>query len=139
MIESAVDVRRERVLTGVATRTVAAIVAECDGLGERDIESERSGHRHCDLGDLEGMSETGALMVVGKDEHLGLTGEATERRGVQDAIAIAFETRSEGIGLFVDGPSSGAHRSGGESGEMVLGAFFALLPLGHRGFTGAGP
>ena len=40
VVVPAVDVGRQGVLAGVAARAVAAVVAEGDGLGERDVEAE---------------------------------------------------------------------------------------------------
>ena len=93
---------RQRVLAGVAARAVAAVVAERDRLGERDVEAERPGDRRGHLGDLEGVGEPGALVVVGEHEHLGLAGQAAERGGVQDAVAVAFEAGAARVGLLLD-------------------------------------
>ena len=93
---------RERVFAGVAAGTVAAVVAERDGLGERHVEAERTGDRRGDLGDLERVGEAGALVVVGEHEHLCLAGQAAERAGVQDAVAVAFEAGAPRIGRFLD-------------------------------------
>ena len=80
VVVAAVDVRRQGVLAGVAARPVAAVVAEGDGLGQGDVEPEHAGDGRGDLGDLEGVGEAGALVVVGEHEHLGLAGQAAERR-----------------------------------------------------------
>ena len=53
------------------------------------------------LGDLERVGEPGALVVVGEDEHLGLAGQAAERGGVQDAVAVALEAGAQRIGLLL--------------------------------------
>jgi len=39
VIEATRHVGRESIFAGVAARTVAAVVTECDGLGEREVES----------------------------------------------------------------------------------------------------
>jgi len=78
-------------------------------------------------------------MIVGEDEYLGLSGESAERCGVQDAIPIAFEGGAKGIGLFVDGPTSGADRTRGESSELVVSEVFACLPFDDSCFAGARP
>ena len=98
------DVRRQGVLAGVPAGAVPAVVAEGDGLGEGDVEAERPGHRRGDLGDLEGVGEPGALVVVGEHEHLRLAGQAAERRGVEDAVAVALEARPPRVGLLGPGP-----------------------------------
>ena len=68
----------ELTLTAVATGAVAAVVAEGDGLGEGHIEAGGPGHGGGHLGDLEGVGQPGALVVVGEDEHLGLARQAAE-------------------------------------------------------------
>ena len=102
VVVAAVDVRDEGIFAGVAARTVAAVVAEGDRLGERDVEAERPGDRRGHLGDLERVRQTGALVIVGEHEHLGLAGQPPERAGVQDAVAVALEAGSPRIGLLVD-------------------------------------
>ena len=91
VVEPALDEGVERVLAGVPARTVAAVVAERDRLGERDVEPHGPRDAAGDLGDLEGVREAGALVVLGEDEHLGLAGEPPERARVQDAVAVALE------------------------------------------------
>jgi hypothetical protein len=60
----------------------------------------RLADRARDLGDLERVRQPGPLMVVGEHEDLGLAGEPTERRGVQDAVAVALEAGAERVGLL---------------------------------------
>ena len=76
----------------MTTGAVTTVVSERDGFCEGDIETQcaRDGHGH--LGDFECVSEPRSLVIIGEDEDLGLSGEATERSGVQDAISISFET-----------------------------------------------
>ena len=81
---------------------------------ERDVQPERAGDGHGDLGHLEGMGEAGALVVVGEDEHLGLAGESAERGRVQDAVAVALEARTQRVGLLLDGAVAGAVGAGGQ-------------------------
>ncbi len=123
VVEAAVEVRRQRVLAGVAAGTVPAVVADRHRFDEGHVETQRLGNRTRDLGDLEGMGHPGALMVVGKDEHLGLAGKTPERRVVQDPVAVAFEARPERVGLLVERPVSrtmGPCRVGGERGGLVF-------------------
>jgi hypothetical protein len=98
VVEPAGHVRAERVLAGVAARAVPAVVAERDRLGECDVEAEGLSDRRGHLGDLEGVREPGALVVVGEDEHLRLAGQPAERARVQDAVAIALEAGAPRIG-----------------------------------------
>src|SRR4051812_35282743 len=97
MVVAAVDIRGQGILAGVATRTVPAVVAKGDRLGQRHVEAERSSDAGGNLGDLEGMGQSGALVVVGKHEHLRLAGQPAERTGVQDAIAVALEACAPSI------------------------------------------
>ena len=77
---------------------VPAVVAEGDGLGEGHVEADGPGDGRGHLGHLQGMGEAGALVVVGEHEDLGLAGQASERRGVQDAVTVAFEAGAQRIG-----------------------------------------
>ena len=76
-----------------------------------------------DLGDLEGVGEPGALVVVGEDEHLGLAGQAAERAGVQDAVAVALEAGAPRVGL----PPSTAALAGAVGRGWRRGARRAVL------------
>ena len=105
----------EGVLAGVPARAVAAVVAEGDRLGERDVEPERPGHRRGHLGHLEGVGEPRALVVVGEHEDLRLAGQPAERRGVEDAVAVALEARAPLVGLLGPGPVAGADGPRGAS------------------------
>ena len=106
----------------MAAGAVAAVVAEGDGLGEGDVEAERPGHRRGDLGDLEGVGEPGALVVVGEDEHLGLAGQPAERRGVEDAVAVALEAGAPLVGLLGHGAVAGA------AARVAAGGQHEILP-----------
>ena len=92
MIEAAGQEGVERVLAGVATRPVPAVVAERNRFGERHIEPEGASDARCDLGDFKCVRETRAHVVVGEDEDLRLSREATERARVQYPIAITLKT-----------------------------------------------
>jgi hypothetical protein len=99
-------------------------VAERDRLGERHVEPQSTGDRHRHLGHLEGVGQSGALVVVGEDEHLRLAGQATKGGGVQDAVTVAFETGPLGVGFLGAEPVAGAVRPGGAVGHPgVLGPF----------------
>ena len=71
------------------------------------------------LGHLEGMGQAGALVIGGKDEHLGLAGQAAERGRVQDPVPVALEAGAPRIGLLGTGSKSGAHRPGGAGGQRL--------------------
>jgi hypothetical protein len=118
---------------------MTAVVSEGNGLGERHVEAEWTGDRHRDLGDFEGMGQTSSLMVVGKDEDLGLAGQSTKGRGVQNAVAIAFEAGAVRIGLLVDDSPSGAGRSRRQSRQVSVEEVFSLLTLDGPRFAATGP
>ncbi len=118
VVEAAGHVGVERVLAGMATRAVAAVVAERDRLGERDVQPQRPGDGACDLRHLERMGQPGALMVLGEDEDLGLAGQAAEGGGVEDAVAVALEAGAPLVGLLGARAFAGARGAGGSGREQ---------------------
>ena len=126
MIEALVEEGRQGFLAGVAPRPVAAVVAEGDGFGQGHVEPAGAGDAGGDLGDLERVGEASAEVVGREDEHLCLAGQAPERGGMKDPIAIALETSAKGIGRFGDRPVTGAAGAGREGRER---APFDLLTL----------
>ena len=113
--------RCEGILRRVTTGAVAAVVAERDRLGEGDVEPDRRGDGGGHLGDLERMGEPGALVVFGEDEHLRLAGQPAERGGaVQDAVAVALETRAQGVGRLGHGPIARPTGEGGAGAHRVV-------------------
>ena len=88
----------------MSTWTMTTIVAKRDGLGERDVETKWSSNRGCDLSDFNGMGESSALMVVGKDKDLGFARKSTKCSRMQNAISISFKTSSQRVGFFGDSP-----------------------------------
>jgi hypothetical protein len=73
---------------------MTTIVAKGDGLGESDVETKWPSHRCRDLSDFNGVGQSSALMVVGKDEYLSFACESTKCRRMQNAISISFKTGS---------------------------------------------
>ncbi len=120
MIETAFHERIECLFARVPAWPMSAVVAERDRFGEGHVEPEgtRDAGRH--LGDLERVRESGPHVVVGEDEHLGLSRESAEGARVKDAIAITLKTRPVLIGLLVPGtlPRAEAARRTG-SHELV--------------------
>ena len=87
----------ERTFAGMTERRMAEVVGERAGLGEILFEAQSARQRARDLGDFEGMGEARAVMVaLVVDEHLRLVGEAAERGGMDDAVAIATEIAARG-------------------------------------------
>ena len=140
MVVAAVDVWRQCVFAGVPTWAVTAVVTEGDRLGQGHVEPEGASDRGGDLGNLEGVGQPGALMVVGEDEHLGLAGQAPEGAGVQDAVAIAFEARAPCVGSLVDGTFARARRPEwpARDSDAALDVF-AVLAAQQRSRTAACP
>jgi hypothetical protein len=101
MIEATFEVRRECILAGMASGPVTAIVPDRHRFDERDVEIEGLRDRPRHLCDFEGVGQSGALMVLGKDEYLGLAGQTSKRGIVKDAIAVPFKTGPVGIRLLV--------------------------------------
>jgi hypothetical protein len=91
----------ECLFAGVSAGSVSTVMTKGDGLGEGHVESERPSDAGRDLGDLQRVGETGAHVVVGKNEDLSFAGQASKRAGMQDAIAIALKARAKLIGLFL--------------------------------------
>ena len=110
VIETAVQIGRQRVLAGMATRAVAAVVPDRDRLDQCDVEPQRLGHRAGDLGDLQRVGHPRSLVVLWEHEHLGLPGEPPEGRVVENTVAIAFEAGPVSVGLLIRRSVAGAQR-----------------------------
>jgi hypothetical protein len=76
-------------------------------------------------------------MVLGEDEYLGLAGQATERRRVQDAIAVTLEAGSPLVGLFGPRTFAGTCGARGSRREQRRFEFFALGAATRRDGLGA--
>lgn len=126
VVVAALDERAECVFTGVAAGAMTAVVAERDCLGERHVQAESPCDGGGNLGDFECVREAGALMVVGKHEDLGLACKASKGRGMENAVAVAFEAGSERIGFF--GLAAGA-RTDGTRGMRCKKRVFVVLAL----------
>ena len=84
----------------MTTRAMATVVTECNGFGERNVESECTRYCGCNLGDFECVREASALVVLREHEHLGFASKSAKCGSVQNAIAIAFETCAEWVFFF---------------------------------------
>ena len=60
------------------------------------------------LGHLEGVGQSGALMVRREDEDLRLAGQPAERGRVKDPIPVALEACPPGIGVLRPNPPARA-------------------------------
>ncbi len=94
-------------------RPVPAVVREGDRLDQRQAEVGGPGDAGRDLGDLHGMREPGAEVVVGGgDEHLALAGQSPPLAGVLDAIQVALEAQPERVGFLRAGARPRTERPG---------------------------
>src|SRR5690606_39274760 len=116
----------ERLLAGMATRPVPAVVTDRDRLGESDVEAGRPGNRGGHLVHLEGVREAGALMVLGEHEDLRLAGQPSKRRRVQDAVPVPLEAGPLRIRLLRALAVTGAPGPRGASPQQLV---LTLLPL----------
>lgn len=130
MVEPFLEKGGEGVFTGMPAGTVPTVVAERHRLDQGNVEAECLSDRSRHLGDFEGMGHAVALMVTGKHEHLCLAGEATERRVVENSVAVTFEAGSVRVGSLLDAPITTADTDGRVLGEQHLIALLASV-TGH--------
>ena len=105
----------------MARRPVPAVVAGGRRRGQCDVQPHGAGDAHRNLGDLDGVSQPRAeVIVVGCDEHLALAGQPSERLRVLDAVEVALEARAEPIGLLGLGSVPRAARPGRSGSEHCL-------------------
>ncbi len=130
-------------LARVAERRVAQVVGERHGLDEILVETEHPREAAPDLRGLERVGEAVPVVVaLVVDEDLGLVLEAPERRGVDDAVAVALEGGAvRRLGLRVPSApalaaeeAQGASRSSSRSSRRsrVLRASIRSTPSGSR-------
>ena len=124
MIEAAMVAHQliELALAGMAERRVAEIMGERQGFGQVLVEPERPGDGAGDLGDLDRMGESGAVMIaLVIDEDLGLVLEPAEGGGMDDAVAVALEggaRRASGSGREPAAALAGSGRIGASAAIM---------------------
>ena len=107
----------QRALAGVAERRMAQVVRQRQRLGQVLVERQHAGDGAGDLRHLEGVREAGAVVVaLVEHEHLRLVGQAAERGGVHDAVAVALEGGAHGAGGL------GVEPAGGRLGLGCVGA-----------------
>ena len=84
------------------------VVPQGNGLRQVLVEPERPRDGSSHLGHLEGVDEPRAVVVpLGGQKHLRLVGKPTEALAVEDAVPIALEASTQGVGLLGGGPSQG--------------------------------
>ena len=109
MIEAAIGLQAfvQRVLAGVAERRMAEIMDQRHAFRQILVELHGAGERARDLGDLDRVGQTGAIMVaVVCDEDLRLVFQAAEGRRMDDAVAVALEVAARRACRFGIEPST---------------------------------
>src|SRR5579862_6569484 len=94
MIEAADVAHRlvERILAGMAEGRMADVMGEAQRLCQILVEAKRAGERPADLGDLQTVRQANAdMIVVRRDEHLGLVAQSTKGDRVDNPVAIALK------------------------------------------------
>src|SRR4029453_17873256 len=103
------------------------VVTEGGGGGEGLVEPAGPGDRHRHLADLDGVGQPGAeVVVVGGEVDLALARQAPEGPAVLDAVEVALEAGTGGVGVLRRGPVAGARRPRRHRGE---GRVLPGLPL----------
>jgi hypothetical protein len=91
----------ERSLAGMTKGRMAEIVCEGDSLRKILVESEGASHCPANRGHLNGMSETGPIMIARAiEKNLGLPIQTTEGGPVNDTVAIPLIAGAEGMFRF---------------------------------------
>ena len=71
---------------------MSEVMSECDSLCQILVEVQRSGDRPCNLGNLEGMCQSGTEVVtLRRQKHLCLMHQPAKCLGMNDAVAIALK------------------------------------------------
>ena len=122
----------ERPLSSVAERRVAKIVPHTDRFDKILIQTQGTANRPRDLGDLEGMSQSSAVVIAARaNKYLSLVDQSAEALGVNDAIAIALELRAHCARFLCTLPlrAGTSHRTPGE--DVVLYLFQLFTDCAH--------
>jgi hypothetical protein len=117
---------------------MTTVVPESDRVSQRHVDADFTCDGCRDLRHFECVGQPGALVVAWKHDNLCLPGQAPERSGVHNPIAVTLETGALVIRLLGDGPTS---RSLGKCGSRAEHRSFTLLtefPMHNWSRTGAG-
>src|SRR5829696_2824829 len=116
----------------MSERRVPQIVAKPDRLDQVLVEEERPADGAGDLGYLEGMGETGPVVVRGgSDKDLGLVHQPTKALAVENPVSVPLERRSQVAFRLRRGSLRSAAGPTGW-GEKPLLALFQKLSNGRR-------
>jgi hypothetical protein len=109
----------EGIFAGMPARTMPTVVAKSDCLGERNVEPKGTRDRCSHLCDLESVRKASALVVVGKDEDLGLSGKTTKGGRMKDPVAVSLETGAVVVGRFGNRTVATTDRLGCAFGQKI--------------------
>jgi hypothetical protein len=91
----------DRFFASVPKGSVSKIVAKPDRFGKVFIETKRSRNDSGDLGDLEGMGKSGAVVILfGVDKNLGFMLQTAKSFAMQHSVPIPLECGSERVWFF---------------------------------------
>ncbi len=124
---------------GVTEGGMSQVMRQADRLHKVFVAAQGAGQRPADLGDFQGMGETGAEVIAFVvDEDLGLVFQAAEGGGVQDPVPVALE-RGAVLGLVVEIGASlrvpAAHPIGCKTFILDLFQLLAGEKHGHLSYT----
>ena len=99
-------------LARVSEGGVSQIVAQSGGLGQILVEAQSTRHDARDLGDLQRVGQTGAVMVARRgEEYLGLIHQPTEGLTMDDAVTVALKFTAHGAAVQGNLSSAGHIRA----------------------------
>jgi hypothetical protein len=97
----------ENIFANMAKRGVTEVVAQADSLGQVFIKIQGASNRARYLGDFQGVSEAGNIMVALRgNEYLSLMFEAAESLGMDNTVAVALKGGTYRTGLFGSEPAA---------------------------------
>src|SRR5215204_2844838 len=100
------------------------VVRQTDRLDQILVGAKGTRERPPDLGDFQSMGETGAEVIAFViNEDLGLVLESTERRGMDDAVAVTLKGCPVfGLAVQIGAPLGvlAAHPVGGKAPVLIL-------------------
>ncbi len=113
---------------------------ERERFDEIDVEVERAGHRARNLRHLDGVSEAVAEVVgITAGENLGLGFETAKGACVDDAVAVALEIVTVGVGRLGEAAAAGVfylYRVAGQHeeslAELMVGISSMIRPSGAK-------
>ena len=111
---------------------MTAVVAERHGVGENQIRPDSTGDGHGTLRHLDGVSQSGALVVGRIHDHLGLACQPSERGRVHDTVPVTLKTGAELTGFLLLFSLSRPGSKGCRRVQADSLQFFTFLPTPGR-------